>query len=97
MFAFFLARITEKFNDPNSEVIKAIDTTTGEPVGFVCWTFVDKNVADPADEGNPAITESLMPGINQGFAGPSVTQFHRLEKKYSPDQYFSECGLKYSF
>lgn len=72
MHNFYVSRIKDRFNDSNTQVIKATKAATNEILGFICWTIEyasnDKSVSEERLPDLNATASQLPPDfLDMGF------------------------------
>ncbi len=76
-YQYFLSRIQARFQNPEADLIKAVDTSSGEIVGFGCLTHVA--VGQP-DNGS-GIAAAPPPHINLELIRYVSAEVNKLEAK----------------
>ena len=83
MYDFYTSRLRERFSSPETEVLKATETETGEIVGFVCWTreHGDKDKlrsGEPVPMPTAASLQQMPVGMNMEFVVTSGAEIESL-------------------
>ena len=95
MLKIFTARVKERFDHPDTLIFKAIDTTIGEIVGFVCWTLENGEQNKP-DVGGPLPTPTAtathqMPAeLNINFIMTTGAEIEKLRGQMEGMNHY--CG-----
>lgn len=82
MYTFFKGRIGVRFDEPETQMFKAVDPGTGEIVGFACWTL-EKGTVESKETPTGTMISRLPAGMNKEFivaAGQQIEELRDLMK-----------------
>ena len=72
MKKFFTARMTDRFNHPETLIFKAVNPSTGDILGFICWTLERKGeeeggFPEPGTAPRAVGAQAASVGLNMDF------------------------------
>lgn len=98
MFQFFKARLAERFEHPDTQVFKAVDTATDTISGFVCLTHEKGKQAgngsqEPSADITPTakIMQQLPSYMNQEFVLKSGAEIEEMRGLMGGGEHYCKC------
>ncbi|KAH9905748.1 acyl-CoA N-acyltransferase [Xylariomycetidae sp. FL2044] len=87
MVRFFTGRIASRLDDPQTEIFKAVDTATGQIMGFACWTRELAEGAAPPPTGK--VLQSMPTSyMNMDFIMATGAQMEQLSKCMKGEEHY---------
>lgn len=89
MYEFFKGRLSGRFNDEATQVLKAVDRDTDKIVGFACFTLETGNETGPTPTAMMA--QKMPPSMNKDFIVAAGTEMENLREHMRGEKHY--CKL----
>jgi hypothetical protein len=87
---YMTARLEGKMAEPNSEIYKAVDESTGQILGMVIMTLQDSKEAPERKLANPGGGFKVPTGFNYAFAGDLIEGLKKLDGVMARKKHYSK-------
>ncbi|CAJ2501476.1 Uu.00g043290.m01.CDS01 [Anthostomella pinea] len=92
LVGFFEVRIASRFDDPLTEIFKAVDDSTGEIAGYACWTLEPLGKAKEPPTGK-VIQNVDMSCMNLDFVMAAGVIAEKLNKYRKGEEHYYLSGF----
>ncbi|KAI0170702.1 acyl-CoA N-acyltransferase [Pestalotiopsis sp. NC0098] len=86
MYEFFKGRLSGRFNDEATQVLKAVDRDTDKIVGFACFTLETGNETGPTPTAMMA--QKMPPSMNKDFIVAAGTEMENLREHMRGEKHY---------
>jgi hypothetical protein len=86
MCMFFKGRLSSRFQDPATQVFKAVDPNTQKIVGFACWTLESAAEAGPTPTSK--MVQQMPPSMNKDFIIAVGSEIEQLREHMKNEEHY---------